>query len=232
MKFTLEIPLGVCAQGEFQTLDAIAEMAAALDRAKADAAFVTDHPAPDTHWLHQGMGHDALDPFAALAFVASASRQLMVHTNIVVAGYRNPFLLAKCAATLQTVSEGRLILGIGGGYQKAEFQALGSAYERRGKLFDEALQVLRLAWSGSSVSFAGMDFNAVEVEPRPSLAKPPPVKLDYLSREGVQQYVDLAGELREAGTNWISAMVPHGSRAEYIDNVEWFGEVIIPAVRG
>lgn len=175
VKFSLEIPLGVPTPGEFQTLDAIVEMSAALDRAKADAAFVTDHPSPDTNWLHQGMGHDALDPFAALSTLGAINRRLMLHTNIVVAGYRNPFLLAKSAATVQTLSEGRLILGMGAGYQKVEFDALGSDFRRRGKLFDEALQVLRLAWGKGPVSYKGMDFNAVEVEPRPTLNKTPPI---------------------------------------------------------
>lgn len=175
LNFTIEIPLGVPTPGEFQTLDAIAEMAAALERAGFDAAYITDHPSPDTHWLHQGMGHDALDPFAALTALGSASRKLKLHTNIVVAGYRNPFLLAKSAATVQILTDGRLILGMGAGYQKIEFDALGSDFKRRGKLFDEALEVLRLAWSGGPVSYKGMDFDAVEVEPRPALTTPPPV---------------------------------------------------------
>ena len=304
MKFSLEIPLGVPTSGEFQTLDAIAEMAAALDTAKADGAFVTDHPSPDTHWLHQGMGHDALDPFAALASLGAINRRLMLHTNIVVAGYRNPFLLAKSAATVQTLSNGRLILGMGAGYQKVEFDALGSDFHRRGKLFDEALEVLRLAWSGGPVSYKGMDFNAVEVEPRPALEKAPPlwiggsspaaleragkygdgwcpffaapgmsqsnrdiavtsiedlkqrrakieevrqregrtgafdlsagppVKVGFNGNGDVQKYIDAIGELKDAGATWISAMVPHGSRGEYIESVLWYGEKVIAKMRG
>lgn len=175
LKFSIEIPLGVPTPGEFQSLDAIAQMGAVLENSRFEAAFVTDHPAPDTHWLHQGMGHDASDPFTALAFLASVTRRLKLQTNIIVAGYRNPFLLAKCAATLQTFSGGRLILGMGAGYQKVEFDALGSDFKRRGKLFDEALEVLNLAWSGGPVSFKGMDFDAVEVEPRPAPANPPQI---------------------------------------------------------
>ena len=71
------------------------------------------------------MGHDALDPFTAFAFVAAASTRLMLHTNILVMAYRNPFLTAKAAATLQVLSGDRLILGVGAGYQKVEFEALG-----------------------------------------------------------------------------------------------------------
>lgn len=301
--FTVEIPLGVPTPGEFQTLDAISEMASALEKAGFDAAFVTDHPSPDTHWLHQGMGHDALDPFAALMALGSVSRKLKLHTNIVVAGYRNPFLLAKCAATVQTLTNGRLILGMGAGYQKVEFDALGSDFKRRGKLFDEVLEVLRLAWSGGPVSYKGMDFDAVEVEPRPALASPPPlwvggsspaaleragkygdgwcpffaakgmsaanrdiavvdipdfrervakieevraregrsgpfdlsagppVKVGWLGDGDVSAYVDAVGEMAEAGVNWISAMAPHASRAQYIEAVEWYGSEVIAKIR-
>ncbi|MCB2046778.1 MAG: TIGR03619 family F420-dependent LLM class oxidoreductase [Novosphingobium sp.] len=175
LKFSIEIPLGVPTPGEFQTLEAVAEMGAALENSGFEAAFVTDHPSPDTHWLHQGMGHDASDPFAALAFLGSVTHRLKLQTNIIVAGYRNPFLLAKCAATVQTFTGGRLILGLGAGYQKVEFDALGSDFKRRGKLFDEALEVLRLAWKGGPVSFKGMDFDAVEVEPRPAPSTPPQI---------------------------------------------------------
>lgn len=187
LNFSIDIPLGVPTPGEFQTLDAIAEMAAALDRAGFDAAYITDHPSPDTHWLHQGMGHDALDPFAALTALGSASRKLKLHTNIIVAAYRNPFLLAKSAATVQTLTGGRLILGMGAGYQKVEFDALGVDFHRRGKLFDEALEVLRLAWSGGPVSYKGMDFDAVEVEPRPALAVPPPIWIGGSSPAALQR---------------------------------------------
>lgn len=175
MKFTLGIPLGVVEPDEFQSLDAITQMTGALDTAGADACFVTDHPAPDHEWLHQGMGHDALDPFAALAFVASASRKLMLHTNIVVAGYRNPFILAKGAATVHKVSGGRLILGLGAGYQVKEFEALGVDFHKRGKLFDEALEVMRLAWAGGPVSYEGMNFAAPGNEPRPTCDPAPRV---------------------------------------------------------
>ena len=304
VKFSLEIPLGVVQPDEFQSLDAIADMTNALDSAGIDGAFVTDHPSPDTNWLHQGMGHDALDPFTALACVASASRRLMLHTNIIVAGYRNPFLLAKSAASLQKLSGGRLILGIGAGYQKIEFDALGADFHRRGKLFNEALEVLGKAWAGGPVSHDGMDFTAVDVEPRPMLEKAPPiwiggsspaalkragkygdgwcpffaapgmsqanrdiavtsiddlkerrarieqfrqeagragpfdlcsgppVKVGFQGKGDVTKYRDAVGEMIEGGVNWISAMVPHGSRAEYIDNVQWYGEEVIAKVRG
>jgi probable F420-dependent oxidoreductase len=169
LKISLELPIGVVAPaGEFQTMAAVSEMARALEAAKVDAGFITDHPIPDAKWLHQGMGHDALDPFTALAFVAAATTRLRLHTNIVVLPYRNPFVTAKAAATLQVISGGRLLLGVGVGYQKAEFEALGVDFARRGALTDEALEAMRAAWSGEVVVKQGSTFNAAGNEPRPA----------------------------------------------------------------
>lgn len=166
MKFTVAIPLGEIAPGEFQSMSAIVEMVRALESAKIDACHVTDHPAPSATWLHSN-GHDALDPFTALAFVAAVSNRLRLHTNILVLAYRNPFITAKAASTLQVLSGGRLILGVGAGYQKSEFDALGVDFHKRGVLMDEALEVLELAWAGGAVIKQGLTFNATGNEPRP-----------------------------------------------------------------
>jgi probable F420-dependent oxidoreductase len=147
---------------------------------------VTDHPAPDAAWLH-AHGHDALDPFTALGFVAASSSRLRLHTNILVMAYRNPFLTAKAAATLQTLSGGRLILGVGAGYQKGEFEALGVDFHQRGKLFDEALEVIRMAWAGGPVVFAGTTFNAAGNEPRPTPDPAPPIWIGGGSDKAIER---------------------------------------------
>ena len=187
MKFTMAIPLGDITPGEFQTPQAVREMSLALEAAGIDACYVTDHPAPDADWLQQGMGHDALDPFAAFAFVAAATTRLRLHTNIVVMAYRNPFLTAKSAATLQVLSGGRLILGVGAGYQKAEFEALGVDFHKRGKLFDEALEVIRMVWAGGPVVYQGTHFNAAGNEPRPIPDPAPPIWIGGGSDKAVER---------------------------------------------
>lgn len=166
MKFTVALPLGDITPGEFQTPEAVREIVTAMEVAGIDAGYLTDHPAPSATWLH-AHGHDALDSLAAFGFVAAVSSRLKLHTSIVVAAYRNPFILAKSAATVQALSGGRLILGMGAGYQKEEFDALGVDFHRRGKLFDEALEVIRLAWAGGVVTYRGMGFEASGNEPRP-----------------------------------------------------------------
>jgi probable F420-dependent oxidoreductase len=174
MKFTMDIPVGVITPGEFQTADAVREMAGAMEAAGVDACFLTDHPAPDAAWLHAN-GHDALDIFSTLGFIAASTKTLMLHTNIVVMAYRNPFLTAKAAATLQMLSGGRLILGAGAGYQKTEFEALGVDFHKRGKLFDEALETIHMAWGGGAVVKEGMNFKAIGNEPRPVPSPLPPI---------------------------------------------------------
>jgi probable F420-dependent oxidoreductase len=187
MKFTIDIPIGVITPGEFQTAAAVTEMAQAMEAAGVDACYVTDHPAPDAAWLRQGMGHDTLDPFTAFGFIAASTTRLMMHTNILVMAYRNPFLTAKAAATLQMLSGGRMILGAGAGYQKVEFEALGVDFHKRGALFDEALDVIRMAWAGGTVVHQGRNFNAAGNEPRPSLANPPPIWIGGGSGKAVER---------------------------------------------
>jgi probable F420-dependent oxidoreductase len=161
-------------------------MAAALEAAGVDACFITDHPAPDAEWLNS-VGHDALDPFAGLAFVAAQSRKLLLHTNIVVLPYRSPFVTAKAAATVQVLSGGRLILGVGVGYQKSEFDALGVDFRRRGALTDDYLQVIRQAWAGGAVTAKGLGFRAASNEARPVPRPQPPIWVGGASGKALER---------------------------------------------
>lgn len=189
MKFILHIPIDrIAPKGEFQGQDAVQEMAAALEEAGASGCYVTDHPAPMADWLHNDpTGHDALDPFTALAFVAAFTTRMKVVSNIVVLPYRNPFLTAKAAATLQILSGGRFILGVGTGYQKGEFEAMGVSISKRGALTDEALETIRLAWGGGPVVKHGSNFNATGNEPRPVPEPPPPIWVGGGSNKAVER---------------------------------------------
>lgn len=113
MRFALHMPLDqIHPAQEFQSAEAVREIATALEAAGVSAGFTADHPAPSSHWRRNDpASHDALDPFTALAFAAAATTRLRVLTNVVVLPYRNPFLIAKAAATLHLLSGSRLILG-------------------------------------------------------------------------------------------------------------------------
>ena len=230
MKFTMDIPTGNITPGEFQTGAAVAEMAQAMEVAGIDACYLTDHPAPDATWLHAN-GHDALDPFSTLAFIAAKTEQLMLHTNIIVMAYRNPFLTAKAAATIQVMSGGRLILGAGAGYQKAEFDALGVDFTKRGKLFDEALDTIRMAWAGGVVVKEGMNFNAVGNEPRPIPAQQPPIWIGGGSPAAIKR-----AALRGDGWSpfFAAPTMTAANQESGIQTIEQLGEAIkqIETLRG
>lgn len=189
MRFALLIPVAqVQPKGEFQSGEAVRQLAQALERAGVSGCFTSEHPAPSADWLRNDpAAHDALDPLTALAFAAAATTRLNVITNVLVLPYRNPFLTAKAAATLQVLSDDRLILGVGVGYQKAEFDALGVPFSERGALTDEALETIRLAWRGGAVVKQGTRFNAVGNEPRPIPSAPPPIWIGGASDKAVER---------------------------------------------
>jgi probable F420-dependent oxidoreductase len=146
----------------------IARFAQAAEAAGFDGVGFTDHPAPSDKWLRAG-GHDALDPFAALAFVAAATERLLLIPNIIVLPYRNPFLVAKLSATLDVLSGGRFVLSTALGYLRSEYRSLGVDFQARNELFDEALEVLRGVWGNDAFAFEGSGYTAsgVTANPKP-----------------------------------------------------------------
>jgi probable F420-dependent oxidoreductase len=177
LKTSLMLPTHTGAAGfEFPESDVIAQLAIAAERASFDAVHVTDHPVPPTTWVESG-GHHALDPMVTLTHVASASTTLRLHTHLIVDGYRNPFILAKAAATIDLISRGRLILGIGAGYLEPEFAALGAVFEHRNRNSDEVVEALRAAWTGEPVDLDGQHFKAAgnAMLPRPFQRPGPPI---------------------------------------------------------
>jgi probable F420-dependent oxidoreductase len=151
---------------------ALDEVAQALERAGFDGLSLTEHPMPGARWLDNG-GHQTLDPFVGLGFAAAVTTRLRLLTHLSVATYRNPFLLAKAAATVDKLSGGRMVLGIGVGYLKTEFFSLGVDFTERNALFDEVLDVLPLHWRGEPFSYKGLHFDARDVVARPRPVQDP-----------------------------------------------------------
>jgi probable F420-dependent oxidoreductase len=180
--FIFQFPETTGTEADMLEAGPLAEVAVACERAGFAAVALTEHPVPGARWLSSG-GHQSLDPLVALGYVAGATTRLKLLTNLVVAPYRNPFLLAKAAATVDKLSGGRLILGLGAGYQKSEFFALGIDFEERNALFDEALDALPLHWGGEPFSFEGRHFNARDVIARPRpVQRPIPIWIGGNSR--------------------------------------------------
>jgi probable F420-dependent oxidoreductase len=126
----------------------------------------------------------------ALAFAAAATSRLSLHTHVYVAAYRNPFLAAKGVATLQTMSGGRVILGVAAGYLRPEFAALGVEFETRNDQLDETIALMRRAWAESGVVAKSDRYAARGVTqlPRPA---PVPIWIGGNSTRAMRRAVEI-----------------------------------------
>jgi len=167
VRFILQYPEANGSELDLLDAGAFPEVAKAAEAAGWHGIALTEHPAPSSRWLESG-GHQSLDPFVALGAAAGATSSLALVTNLSVVPYRNPLLLAKTAATLNRMSEGRFYLGAGAGYLKSEYYALGVDFNERNALFEEALQVMQLHWSGKPFSFDGRHFSARDIQALPA----------------------------------------------------------------
>lgn len=225
MQFALNIPLAkILPRTSLSSGEAIRIMTQALEAAGVDGVLMSEHPAPSAEWLRNDpAAHDCFDSLTALAYIAGSSTKLRLFTNVLILPYRNPFLTAKAASTLQIISDNRLILGVGTGYQKEEFDALGVPFRERGALMDEALETIRLAWAGGEVVKQGRYFNAIGNEPRPAPNPPPPIWIGG----GSDKAVERAATWGDGWTPYFS--VPTNDpvvRKSAVVSMEHFGEKV------
>jgi probable F420-dependent oxidoreductase len=219
MKFTITYPMHSHPyHPEFASGAGVVKLATATEAAGFDGFGFTDHPAPTQRWLDAG-GHDALDPFVAMAFAAAHTSTIRLIPNIVVLPYRNPFVVAKSGATLDRLSDGRFTLAVGVGYLRKEFMALGVDYEQRAELFDEALEVIDAIWTGDDVSYEGRHFSAVGItaHPRPVSSPRPPIWIGGNTGAARQRVVD-------RGEGWCPFAAPKAlaqtAKTAAMDSVE------------
>ena len=109
------------------------------------------------------------DPLIWMAFVAGHTRRIKLATGILILPQHNPIVVAKQIASLDHMTEGRVILGVGVGWLREEFEALGANFDGRGAVTDEYIQVLRRLWQHGSSKFQGrfISFDSIYCEPRP-----------------------------------------------------------------
>lgn len=127
----------------------------AAEASGADQLVLTDHVVlcdpvvghPGVAWPHP-LDEEYPDPLVALAAAAAVTERIQLSMHLLVAPLRPPVLLAKMAATLDQLCTGRLVLTVGTGWQRAEFEALGVPYERRGARLDDTIEVCTRLWSG------------------------------------------------------------------------------------
>lgn len=118
-----------------------------------------------------------LDPAVSLAFVAAATKTIRLGTGIIILPQRNPVVLAKELASVDVVSGGRLIFGIGVGYLKPEFDAIGAAFENKGARTVDYLQAMLALWTQPKPSYDGRfaRFSGIQAMPRPLQKPHPPI---------------------------------------------------------
>lgn len=204
---------------DFHNQRALAQMVRTIEEAGFDACSVTDHPYPTASWI-EGGGHHATDPLVTLAFAAGVSTSLRLFTNCYIASYRHPYLSAKGVATLDSFSDGRLILGLAVGYLEAEFDVLGVPFRKRGALLDEAIARMREAWSGEE-STAG------HVMSPPPVTKPhPPIWIGGNSAAARRRavavgdgWIPFPAPTRMAEAIRTTRLTSHDDLAEMIEDV-------------
>jgi probable F420-dependent oxidoreductase len=181
----------------------VAELAAALEERGFESLFVPEHthiplsrksPFPGGGDLPLRYSHTH-DPFVALSFAAAATKKLLVGTGICLIPERDPIVTAKCVASLDQLSGGRVIFGIGGGWNVEEMENHGARYNTRFKLMGERILAMKALWTEEVAEFHGemVDFDPVWSFPKPAQKPHPPIILggetDYTLRR-VVEYCD------------------------------------------
>ncbi len=176
MRFGLfGINVGVCAGGQ-----TAAEIAQAAEAAGFESVWTGEHvvlPDPQTPPSPVPAETPFLDPAVALALVAAHTRRVRLGTGIIILPQRNPLVLAKELASVDVVSGGRLIFGLGIGYLKQEFDALGVPFEHKGARALEYLEAILTVWTAPQPAYSGrfVAFAGIQARPRPVQTPHPPV---------------------------------------------------------
>ena len=199
MKFGLTL----ANQGVGATRDGARDMVTAAEESGFDSVWTAEHivvpagyestyPYSRTGRMFGSDDFDIPDPYVWLAYVAGLTTTLRLATGVSVLPLRNTLVLAKQVATLDVLSGGRVILGVGTGWLEEEFDALGVEFSGRGAATDDAIRALRALWEQDSASYHGSHhhFDDVYLRPRP-VQSPVPIVIGGHSTRAARR----AGEL-------------------------------------
>jgi probable F420-dependent oxidoreductase len=172
-----------------------------------------------------------LDPLVALSHLAGHTEKLRLATGIIILPQRNPLVLAKELTSVDVVSKGRLIFGLGAGYLEPEFRALGAPFEQRGAVTDEAIAVLKTLWTMEKPAYNGQFFSfaGIDAQPRPVQKPHPPIVVGGVRRPGVRRavrygqgwygfFTDL--EATRQRLDWIREYMANGERPDELGELE------------
>jgi probable F420-dependent oxidoreductase len=175
MKFGLRY----CNTGRFVDPSRAVELVQAAEAAGFESAWTVEHtviphgyqsqyPYSPSGKLPGGDGDfDLPDPLIWMAYVAAATTRIKLATGVIILPQHNPVITAKQVATLDHMSGGRVLLGVGVGWLKEEFEAVGSPFEERGARTDEYIRIMRELWRSDRPSFEGKFFRFKDAYMRP-----------------------------------------------------------------
>jgi probable F420-dependent oxidoreductase len=168
---------------------ALVDLASRAEALGFDSVWVHDHVFNVAHVLERIGDRPYYEPLTLLAYVAARTSRVRLGTSVLVLPYHHPVRLAKTAATLDVLSGGRLVLGVGVGAIEQEMQAMGTPFKERGAFTDESIAVMRTLWTQERPTFAGRytQFAGMPFSPKP-LQKPSiPVVIGGVSRAAIRR---------------------------------------------
>ena len=190
----------------------ILEAARAAEAAGFAWVSCSDHPAIPVSRA-QAMGPTWFDAGSTLAFVAGVTTRIRLMPHVLVLPYRHPLVVAKQYGTLDHLSGGRVILGVGSGHLKPEFKAVGAGYDERGKTTDEYLRALAAVWEHDVGHFEGefVSFRDMMVWPRPAQKPRPPFWVGGNSNHAVKR----AARFADGWIPWELSAEDFAAKAAY-----------------
>ena len=190
--------------GEYATKENILYIAKEAEEEGIDSVWVLDRLLwplnPQTPYAASPDGtlpaefQNVLDPLTILTYVAGVTKRISLGTSIIDMFFQNPVVLAKRFATLDILSDGRTIAGLGIGWSKDEYEVSGVPYKDKGTRADEFLQVLRKIWTDEVVEFKGQFYKipASKIGPKPLQEPHPPILLGGFSPKTFSRIVNYA----------------------------------------
>ena len=161
---------------------------------------------PETPFLH---------PSTLLAYIANVTEEIKLGTGITLIAQRNPVVLAKEMGSLDVISSGRLLLGIGAGYLHQEFSALGVDFSSRGAKTDESIEIIRALWNQTNPEYQGkfIQFKNIQAQPRPIQAGGPPIIIGGTSPAALRRTVT-------HGNGWYGFALDVETTKSILENLE------------
>ncbi len=147
---------------------------------------------------------DALEQLSLMAFIAGKTRTLRLVSSVMIVPHRNPVVTAKTLATIDVLSHGRVTVGVGVGWLREEFQALGAPdFDRRGAVSDEYIRIMKILWTQCPATFAGRfyRFDAVQCLPAPVQKPHPPIWVGGHSPAALRRVARLGDGWHPVGAN-------------------------------